>query len=276
MHINKQQLPPTNWRVLQDWDRPTYWESLRGRQKLYADAGSLSETDRAEYERKLATEGMVSYQIDKEGRFTYESTLDDKVLALGIALDMRDYDQRGIWCLESQAQIKLQQIQDKFGDFKDQLAISNPELATKRFGFAINELGNLEATSTEELNDQEREQLNGWLNGFDDLKEMTLGHADYIVALCKVDNGMRPKNGGGVHKTHSDLTQYAEFITLKNIGKFIDYGLLLHNPNSKPGSGYCWREQLEANGDKILEEMAAAKAKAKAKAEAEAKNAPVD
>lgn len=267
MQINRQNLPPTNWRVLQDWDRQTYWERLKAKQ-LYADAWSLSETQRADNERKLAAEGMVSYQIDKDGRFTYESTLNDDALARNIACDMRDYDQHEIWCLESQAQIKLQQIQNKFGDFKDQLAISHPELATKRFGFVINELGNLEVTSTEELNDQEKQQLNGWLNGFDDLKEMTLGHADYIIALCKVDTGMRRKNGGGVHQTQSDLTKYAEIVTLKNIGKFVDYGLLLHNPGSKPGSGYDWREQLEANGDKLLKEMAVAKA--------EAKKAPID
>lgn len=139
----------------------------------------------------------------------------------------------------------------------------------------INELGNLEATSTEELSDHEKQQLNGWLNGFDDLKEMTLGHADYIIALCKIDTGMRSKNGGSLHKTQADLTQYAEIVTLKNIGKFVDYGLLLQNPGSKPGSGYDWREQLEANGDKILKEMAAAKAEAEAK-EAETKKAPID
>lgn len=264
--------PATNWRVGHDWINRTYWDSVRG--KLKADAGDLSETERAELQRKLATEGKVSYQINKNGGFTLESTLDDLALAYDVAHAMYDFDQFGIECLEGLAEIRLQQIQDKFGEFKNQLAISHPELATKRFGFVINELGNLEATSTEELSDQEKQQLNGWLNGFDDLKEMTLGHAEYLVTLCKIDTGMRPKNGGCVHKTLSDLTQYAEIVTMKNIGKFIDYGLLLHNPGSKPGSGYDWREQLEANGDKMLEEMAAAKAEAEAKAKA--KKATID
>jgi len=273
MRIEGQLMPPTNWRVQHDWAKQTYWESLREDYARKADEGKLSDTERIECERILATEGMVSLRTNEQGQLTYETTLNDKDLASDVAQAIIKHDQQVIWCLESQAQTRLKQIQDKFGEFKDQLAVSHPGLAAKKFGFVINELGNLEATSTEEkLSDQEKQQLNGWLNGFDDLKEMILGHADYIVTLCKIDTGMRQKNGVGLLKTHSDLTQYSEIFTLKDIGKFIDYGLLLHNPGSKPGTGYCWREQLEANGDKMLKDMTGAGTEA----EAEAENAPVD
>lgn len=255
--------PATNWRYTAD--KQTYWESMRQSQKLYADAGNLSEERRIECEKMLPTEGKVSYRFDEAGKFTYESTLDDKHLASEVARALMHYDIRVSECMESQAKIRLEQIQVKFDEFKNELAFTNPELAAKKFGFVINELGYLEATSSEELSDEEAQLISGRLNDFDDLRQMLLGHADYIVGMCKIDTGMRPRNGGGVQQTQTDLTRYAEVVTLKTIRKFVDYGLLLHNPGSKPGSGYSWREQLEANGEKVLKEMAAAKAEADAK-----------
>lgn len=232
-----------------------YWQAVRATYEREKVAGRLSEADRVACEQILTTEDQVSYGVTEGGSVFAVSSLKDTDLAQRVAWGLSEYDEGATWALESQLQIKTKMIQVKFDGFKEQLRVSYPELADKQFGFVLNELGNLEATSTEELTDREKNLLNGWLNDVDSLKEWAVDHAKRVIALCKMDTGIRQCDDG-VFRKQTDMTQYDGMINLENIHKFIDFGRLLQNPNSKAGQGHSWVEQLIVNAEKIREQEA--------------------
>ncbi|HEX8592859.1 MAG TPA: hypothetical protein VF682_06230 [Pseudomonas sp.] len=222
-----------------------YWQSLKKSYETELAEGTLTPEREQTYKTLLSTQGInySSTHEDEDGISLKiaEDTWEHHPQSVDLLLDpsLRSYERDAQWTLDSMMHQRITQMQDIFVDFKNQLRVSLPDLADKNFGFTINEHGNLEVTSPAgALTEVEINQLNGWLNDQDDLKELTFEHAKLLI-----------------HKYTRvpDLAKYDGMVTIKNIYKFIDYGMLLQNGGTSPAKGFSWIEQLQVQAEKILE-----------------------
>jgi hypothetical protein len=233
----------------------SYWESMTARYEELVAAGDMTDRLQVIYDSRMATEGIV-YTLDDQNRFHIVSGQEKLWKACDIAKEyglenwesdiygeLSTYDFSILRALHYQAQYRLEDMQLEFDEFKEQIRISLPELAGKNFGFTINERGSLEITSPDgALTDREKRQLDAWINDRDRLKELTFDHAKLVTYILKHD----PR-----------LQSEASMVTLENINKFIDYGVLLQSYAFRPGNGNSWIEQLQRTVREMTREQEA-------------------
>ncbi|WP_426111180.1 hypothetical protein [Pseudomonas sp. DSP3-2-2] len=233
----------------------TYWQSVTARYEELVAAGEMTERLQVSYDSRMATEGIV-YTLDDKNQFHIVSG--EEKLAKGRAIareyglevwesniygELSTYDFSILRALHYEAQYRLEDMQVEFDEFKEQIRISLPELADKNFGFTINEHCSLEITSPDgALTDREKMQLDAWINDRDRLKELTFDHAKLVTYILKHDPRLRREES---------------LVTLENISKFIDYGVLLQTYATRPGNGNSWIEQLQKNVREMTREQEA-------------------
>ncbi|OCR26717.1 hypothetical protein AFK24_02215 [Pseudomonas syringae] len=226
-----------------------YWQAIKQDYQSQLTEGALTPEREQTYKSMLATQGF-EYTTERNSynrlllNFSDESIENIRPeLVTNLINSLASYEEDAISTLNWMMNLRMEQMQDMFTGFKDQLRICLPDLADKNFGFTVNEHGILEVTSPEgALTDKEINQLNGWLNDLDDFKELTFEHAKLVVHSLK-------------HVP--ELTKYDGIVTLKNIYKFVDYGLLLQNGGTSPARGFSWVEQLQVQAEKVLEQRQA-------------------
>ncbi|EPJ89766.1 hypothetical protein CFII64_01566 [Pseudomonas sp. CFII64] len=228
-----------------------YWQSIKQDYQTGLAEGTITPEREEVYKSLLSTEGFkyttvrapynkIGLQASLEAVENLPPEISEK-----LATSLGHYEDDAVYTLNWMMNLRMEQMQEIFTGFKDQLRICLPDLADKNFGFTVNEYGILEVTSPKgALSDKEINQLNGWLNDLDDFKELTFEHAKLVVHSLK-------------HVP--ELTKYDGIVTLKNIYKFVDYGLLLQNGGTSPARGFSWVEQLQVQGEKILEQQQAEK-----------------
>lgn len=226
-----------------------YWQSVRQDYETDLKEETITPEREKTYKSLLSMEGIEYTTVREPNNKIGLSISNDELEKIPPQLESRlcqslgKYEDSANWNLNWMMNLRIEHMQEIFTDFKDQLRICLPDLADKNFGFTINEHGLLEVTSPEgALTDKETNQLNGWLNDLDDLKELTFEHAKLVIhSLNHVP----------------ELTRYEGLVTLKNIYAFIDYGLLLQNGGTSPARGFSWVEQLQVKAEKILEQQQA-------------------
>ena len=258
MNIYLQSLPPDGRPLgLGHVVRPglNYWQALTIRYEELVAAGKMDDKFQAMYDTRMAIEGIV-YRIDESNHVDIKSGEEKLVESYWVARErglewyednalseLRSYDVDLLMHLNFRAQLKLEDMQLEFDEFKQQLAVSLPELVGKNFGFTVNEHGSLEITSPDGvLTEREIEQLNAWINDRDRLKELTFDHAKLVTYILKHDPRL------GVDDS---------LVTLANIHQFINYGVLLQTGAIRPGNGNSWIEQLQKNVREMTREQKA-------------------
>ncbi|WP_341523087.1 hypothetical protein AABC73_07715 [Pseudomonas sp. G.S.17] len=236
----------------------TYWQSMTARYEELVAAGDMTERLQVIYDSRMATEGIV-YTLDDKNKFRIVSGEEKLWKGCAIARDygledwesniygeLSTYDFSILRALHYQALYRLEDMQLEFDEFKEQIRVSLPDLAGKNFGFTINEHGSLEITSPDgALTDREKKQLEAWINDRDRLKELTFDHAKLVTYILKHDPRL------GVEDS---------MVTLGNISKFIDYGVLLQSCAIRPGNENSWMEQLQRNVREMTREQEADRA----------------
>jgi len=226
-----------------------YWQSIKQDYQTGLTEGTITPEREEVYKSLLSTEGFKYTTVRAPyNKIGLHASLEDienlpPEISDKLATSLSHYEDDAVYTLNWMMGLRMEQMQDIFTAFKDQLHVCLPDLTDKNFGFTVNEHGILEVTSPEgALTEKEINQLNGWLNDLDDFKELTFEHAKLVVHSLK-------------HVP--ELTKYDSIITLKNIYKFVDYGLLLQNGGTSPARGFSWVEQLQVQGEKILEQQQA-------------------